>query len=142
MKLKWFGMGFISGSILFLSFVLVYHTLFSPPRNLQIPTLDYIWEHGYPVNEHGKTYGPEVDFIAEAPDLRLVENHSGLEGYVKKSEDPSSWVINPEAAAAYMAACQARRNNHNWVMYLEDGETVIGVFQSPCRLCGTGSISN
>ena len=59
MKLKWFGAGFLSACVLCLCCVLAYQSLNAPPKP-DLPTQAYVLEHGYPVNESGETYGPNV----------------------------------------------------------------------------------
>ena len=90
MKLKWFGAGFISACVLCLCCVLAYQSLNAPPKP-DFPTQEYVREHGYPVNESGETYGPNVEGF-DAPDLILAHPQGKLQGYLKESEDPH-WSV-------------------------------------------------
>lgn len=91
---------------------------------LIIPSREEILENGYPVNESGQTYGPDLSgIIARTPDLTLVENADGLLGYIYS--DPG--VSSPEEALAYMESIAAA-GTHIEPMYLQDGKTVIGEY--------------
>ena len=90
MKLKWFGAGFLSDCALCLCCVLAYQSLNTPPKP-DLPTQEYVREHGYPVNESGETYGPNVEGF-DAPDLILAHPQGKLQGYLKESEDPH-WSV-------------------------------------------------
>lgn len=95
------------------------------PEKLLVPTIEYVLEYGYPVNENGETYGPNVyDSYELAPDLMLAHN-SELPGYIKRSEaDAGSDVQTPEEALAY------NENRPQYLnMYMQDGETWVGKFK-------------
>lgn len=62
----------------------------TPPKP-DLPTQEYVREHGYPVNESGETYGPNVEGF-DAPDLILAHPQGKLQGYLKESEDPH-WSV-------------------------------------------------
>ena len=134
MKLKWFGAGFLSACVLCLCCVLAYQSLNAPPKP-DLPTQAYVLEHGYPVNESGETYGPDVEGF-DAPDLILAHPQGKLQGYLKESEDPGVWVHNPDDAMRYMEETRTICRNHYRVMYLEDGKTPIGLFPASCQACG------
>lgn len=134
MKLKWFGAGFLSACILCVCCVLAYQSLNAPPKP-DLPTQEYVREHGYPVNESGETYGPNVDGFEE-PDLILARTRDGLRGYLKRTEDPGDWVHNPDEAMRYVEETRTICRNHYRVMYLEDGKTPIGLFPASCQACG------
>jgi len=55
--------------------------------DLVIPTFEYILENGYPVNDKGETYGPDMGnmMIIEEPDLILAQGENSIIGYAKKS---------------------------------------------------------
>lgn len=92
--------------------------------DLIIPSREEILQNGYPVNENGQTYGPDLSgIIAKTPDLTLRENADGLLGYVYS--DPK--ISSPEEALAYMESIAAA-GSHVEPMYLQDGETVIGEY--------------
>ena len=134
MKLKWFGAGFLSACVLCLCCVLAYQSLNAPPKP-DLPTQEYVREHGYPVNESGETYGPNVEGF-DAPDLILAHPQGKLQGYLKESEDPGVWAHNPDDAMRYMEETRTICRNHYRVMYLEDGKTPIGLFPMSCQACG------
>ena len=50
------------------------------------PTVEEIKEDGYPVNDAGETYGPDVKDSEEEPDLILVDAGDGVVGYIKKAD--------------------------------------------------------
>ena len=109
-------------------------SLNTPPKP-DLPTQEYVREHGYPVNESGETYGPNVEGF-DAPDLILAHPQGKLQGYLKESEDPGVWVHNPDDAMRYMEETRTICRNHYRVMYLEDGKTPIGLFPMSCQACG------
>lgn len=55
-------------------------------EDLVIPTFEYILENGYPVNDKGETYGPDMGnmMIIDEPDLILAQGENSIIGYVKK----------------------------------------------------------
>ena len=54
---------------------------------LHIPTEEWILEHGYPTNDLGETYGPDVSDDIPSPDLTLAYDwREGVRGYVRQSE--------------------------------------------------------
>lgn len=98
------------------------HTNSEVPEAIIIPTVDEIRANGYPTNENGETYGPEVwESTDPSPDLILVIADDGQDGYVKKT-DMDSGVTTPEEAANY------KPSNRVLNVYLHDGITVIGTF--------------
>jgi beta-lactamase regulating signal transducer with metallopeptidase domain len=96
-----------------------------PAVKVYVPTQEEVLINGYPVNENGETFGPQVIDILDSPDLVLAVNDEGVVGYVRPDEDDGAKVSSPEEAAAYMAA-----GPHDQFinMYTEDGQTVIGKF--------------
>ena len=102
------------------------HSEASVPKAL-IPSADEIMENGYPVNQNGETYGPDIkDWTGPGPDLMLAENGEGVVGYIRQSEVPGAQVSTLEEAVEYMKNRVPGPVPVN--MYLEDGTTVIGEF--------------
>ena len=137
MKVKWFSAGFVSACVLCLCCVLAYQSLNAPPKP-DLPTQAYVQEHGYPVNESGETYGPNIGIggANTTPDLTLAQTRDGFQGYIKESEDPGAWVHDPEDAMRYKEEVRTLCRNHYRVLYLEDGKTPIGLFPMSCQACG------
>lgn len=49
---------------------------------LVIPSKESIKNNGYPINEDGQTYGPDMgNIISDSPDLILAEGKNGVIGY-------------------------------------------------------------
>lgn len=95
------------------------------PTTLMIPSVEEVRANGYPVNEQGQTYGPDIrenTNIEEAPDLILVCNEFGEEGYIR-STDCDAGASTLEEAANW----EPREYSVN--MYLQDGLTIIGQFK-------------
>lgn len=58
--------------------------------HLIIPESQDIIEKGYPKNEEGQTYGPDLsENIGTQPDLILAESQEGIKGYMKKTDRES-----------------------------------------------------
>lgn len=97
-----------------------------PKENTSIivPSVDDIRMNGYPVNEMGQTYGPDVKEntgTKSVPDLILVCNEFGVEGYIRETDI--------DAGARTLEEAKNRKEREYSVnMYLEDGCTVIGTF--------------
>lgn len=101
--------------------------------NLDVPTMQELIEHGYPVNVRGETYGfPGVERWLGEPDLVLSRGKNGILGYVRRSEteplpEGMETVSTPEEALAlseYLASIVP----FEVPVYLEDGETVVDWF--------------
>lgn len=95
------------------------------PTTVVIPSVEEVRTNGYPVNEQGQTYGPDIrenTNIEEVPDLILVCNEFGEEGYIRKT-DCAAGASTLEEAANW----EPREYSVN--MYLQDGLTVIGQFK-------------
>lgn len=95
------------------------------PEDLVIPTFEYILENGYPVNDKGETYGPNMGnmMIIEEPDLILAQGEKSIIGYAKKVELDGPKPKIPEEAV--------KLNNpppREVSLYDVDGETIIGTF--------------
>ena len=88
---------------------------------LIIPSQDWISENGYPMNDSGETYGPDVKDSLSEPDLILVRNEEGVDGYVRKDSIP-------QGAATLEEAKNWTSNQYTLIMYLQDGKTAIGEF--------------
>ncbi|WIV11777.1 M56 family metallopeptidase [Proteiniborus sp. MB09-C3] len=92
---------------------------------LDVPSIEEITLNGYPVNEFGETYGPDIyDSILPEPDLILAEGVNGVKGYVKAS-DLSPEVKSIEEALAYN---KQHKGGRYIPLYLQDGKTIIGEF--------------
>ena len=115
-------------TILILGFVKYKRTEYWMNSKLHIPTKEYIKENGYPVNDSGMTYGPDIKEetdLNNIPDLLLVENEKGKQGYVKTDELFDDGINNLDEAIKNME----KDNSHSIPMYLQDGKTVIGEFK-------------
>ena len=81
---------------------------------LVIPTQEDVRTNGYPVNEQGLTYGPDLEEnmdLENEPDLQLVQNEIGAIGYVYK-KDLDSGVKTPEDAMNYMRQKTERKSRN------------------------------
>lgn len=87
-----------------------------------IPTIDEIMHAGYPKNNRGETYGPDIKESEAFPDLLLVKNESGLIGYIRVSEIGGNCPATLEELQSYTPMSKIN-------MYLEDGITIIGEFR-------------
>ncbi len=90
--------------------------------SLIIPSTQDILSNGYPKNDSGETYGPDIKGWDCNPDLILVENESGKIGYIRATEMETNASKDP---------AEIYTNNHKiheLNMYLQDGKTVIGKF--------------
>ena len=93
--------------------------------DLVIPTFEYILENGYPVNDKGETYGPDMGnmMIMDEPDLILAQGENGIIGYAKKVELDGPKPKTPQEAV--------KLNNpppREVPLYDVDGETIIGKY--------------
>jgi hypothetical protein len=91
-------------------------------QRLIVPTIAAVRAKGYPVNERGETYGPHVPELDD-PDLVLAEQSNGFQGYIREADEPQPHT--PEEARAYMMQAP-----YKFKMYLQDGTTVIGIFEN------------
>ncbi|MFS0688829.1 metal ABC transporter substrate-binding protein [Sporosarcina sp. 179-K 8C2 HS] len=86
--------------------------------DLVIPSRESILKDGYPVNENGQTYGPNMEnLMREEPDLLLAEGENGVVGYIYQIKSISS--------PSELAAISSRKSTP---LYLQDGKTIIGTF--------------
>lgn len=92
--------------------------------SIRVRSVDDVRMYGYPINEMGQTYGPDVKEntgIKSVPDLILVCNEFGVEGYIKEADI--------DAGARTLDEANKRKGGEYSVnMYLEDGCTVVGTF--------------
>ena len=78
-------------------------------NHLIIPDSQEIIEKGYPKNESGETYGPDLsDYVGSVPDLILAESEEGIKGYLKKTDKDS-----------------ITSTSRTLPLYLQDGQTKI-----------------
>ena len=93
--------------------------------DLVIPTFEYILENGYPVNDKGETYGPNMGnmMIIDEPDLILAQGENGKIGYAKKLDLEGPKPKTPEEAVKLN-----NRPPRELPLYDVDGETIIGKF--------------
>lgn len=89
------------------------------------PTVEEIKEDGYPVNDAGETYGPDVKDSEEEPDLILAIGENDVVGYVRAADLDGVAATSPDSVAEYMSNVQAEREIP---LYAEDGLTVLGTF--------------
>ena len=88
--------------------------------DLVIPTRDSITSDGYPINENGQTYGPNMEnLMLVEPDLMLAEGANGVLGYIYQPEGISS----PSELDEYNKSFKK-----STPLYLHDGKTIIGTF--------------
>lgn len=94
-------------------------------KSIIVPSVDDIRMSGYPVNEIGWTYGPDIKDNTDTesePDLILVCNEFGVLGYIRK--------VDVDAGARTLEEAKERKGDGYSVnMYLEDGCTVVGTFK-------------
>lgn len=91
---------------------------------LLIPSKDEIIENGYPENESGQTYGPDMgDILHESPDLLLAEGKNGTLGYIY-SDQPTG-AASPDELDEYYDSIS---DGISTPLYLHDGKTIIGEF--------------
>jgi hypothetical protein len=96
--------------------------------DLVIPTRESILEDGYPINDNGQTYGPNMGNMTSIlgdPDLMLAKGENGTIGYVKKVDLEGPQPKTPEEAVKLNKAKQ-----REIPLYDVDGETIIGKFIS------------
>ncbi len=87
---------------------------------LIIPTKEYILKNGFPKNEKGETYGPDMgNLILDEPVLSLTEGENGVLGYIYRPKGISS----PSELEEYY-----KSREKSTPLYLQDGETVIGTY--------------
>ena len=106
-------------------------------KELVIPSVDEILRNGYPTNDRGETYGPDIsgyllslsetDYCSALPpdmilDLILAKNDEGVVGYVKRKD------VLVAAKSIEEALAESGKSPETVPMYLQDGVTRIGTF--------------
>lgn len=93
---------------------------------LIVPTVDEIINYGYPVNNNGETYGPDMKDYEIGPDLILAVGVNSNLGYIRPEETLGAEIHSLEDAIEYN-----KQNTHKTYipLYMQDGETIIGEFQ-------------
>ena len=92
----------------------------SDGEKLIVPDIEYVIDNGYPKNERGETYGPNIEGKAD-PDLLLAEGQDGTVGYIRQKE-----ML--DVADSVQEALMSKPQNKEINLYLQDGSTVIGTF--------------
>lgn len=85
-------------------------------------SVESVRENGYPINDDGKSYGPDVKESNIQPDLILVCNEDGKEGYIKKGD------LN-RGAVSLEQTQNGGFHNYQIPMYLSDGKSIVGYFR-------------
>lgn len=115
----------------------------TPPSDMSLQEEDKVAVSvAYPVNESGQTYGSSADAYQNLPegltqdevreylpDLVLVVNDSGIEGYVSKDDFLPKMPSTPEEVASLSETSST--SGHEVTMYASDGKTVLGVWEAP-----------
>lgn len=92
-------------------------------QSLSVVSVEDVITKGYPINDSGETYGPDVkENVYGEPDLVFVCNEFGQEGYVKESD------LNSRGAKSLDEAVNWSPQAYEVPIYLQDGKTVIGWF--------------
>lgn len=100
--------------------VVIYGFNQSDGEKLIVPDIEYVIDNGYPKNERGETYGPNIEGKAD-PDLLLAEGQDGTVGYIRQKE-----ML--DVADSVQEALMSKPQNKEINLYLQDGSTVIGTF--------------
>ena len=101
--------------------VVIYGFNQSDGEKLIVPDIEYVIDNGYPKNERGETYGPNIEGKAD-PDLLLAEGQDGTVGYIRQKE-----ML--DVADSVQEALMSKPQNKEINLYLQDGSTVIGTFR-------------
>ncbi len=92
--------------------------------DVDISTRESILRDGYPTNENGQTYGPDMgDLVIVEPDLLSAIGIDGTIGYVNKEDLNGPRPKTPEEAVKLNGA-----KPREIPLYDVDGETIIGKF--------------
>ena len=100
--------------------VVIYGFNQSDGEKLIVADIEYVIDNGYPKNERGETYGPNIEGKAD-PDLLLAEGQDGTVGYIRQKE-----ML--DVADSVQEALMSKPQNKEINLYLQDGSTVIGTF--------------
>ena len=100
--------------------VVIYGFNQSDGEKLIVPDIEYVIDNGYPKNERGETYGPNIEGKAD-PDLLLAEGQDGTVGYIRQKE-----ML--DVADSVQEALMSKPQNKEINLYLQDGSTVIATF--------------
>ena len=100
--------------------VVIYGFNQSDGEKLIVPDIEYVIDNGYPKNERGETYGPNIEGKADQ-DLLLAEGQDGTVGYIRQKE-----ML--DVADSVQEALMSKPQNKEINLYLQDGSTVIGTF--------------
>lgn len=100
--------------------VVIYGFNQSDGEKLIVPDIEYVIDNGYPKNERGETYGPNIEGKAD-PGLLLAEGQDGTVGYIRQKE-----ML--DVADSVQEALMSKPQNKEINLYLQDGSTVIGTF--------------
>ena len=97
--------------------------------DLDVLFKESILSDGYPINENGDTYGPNIgnEMLGE-PDLISAVGKDGNKGYVYTKELGGKQPDNPEEAVAITKENE-RKGSWTIPLYEKDGETQIGEFE-------------
>ena len=87
-----------------------------------IPSIDSIRANGYPINDRGETYGPNVKEFDFEPDLILVKS-GDIYGYIRKSD------LDDDGVRSLDEALGKESSTRELNIYLQDGITQIGTFK-------------
>ena len=95
-------MNFLLGILLCVSIceILVYSNS-QKQFELDVPSVEQVIKDGYPINENGLTYGPDIKDntdINSMPDLLLVEPDKGEQGYVYVKDISDDDILTIEQA--------------------------------------------
>lgn len=119
-------MNFLLGILLCVSIceILVYSNS-QKQFELDVPSVEQAIKDGYPINENGLTYGPDIKDntdINSMPDLLLVEPDKGEQGYVYVKDISDDDILTIEQALE-----KSSKKKHKTIpMYFQDGKTIKG----------------
>ena len=95
--------------------------------DLVIPSRESILKDGYPINDNGQSYGPNMGNVTiklGEPDLMLTKGENGTIGYVNKEDLNGPQPKTPEEAVRLTNEAKPREIP----LYDVDGKTIIGKF--------------
>lgn len=133
-KVKLFTLILVSSIMIFMIFIVLSNGVLSNGKpvavdnndrkldasDLIVPTKEGILKNGYPINENGQTYGPDLgNLLLDGPDLQLAVGENDVEGYIYRPQGISS----PSEAAEYTSPVSTP-------LYLQDGKRLLALFIS------------